>query len=77
MEPKIDVTTDEFGIAIMDSIVFAITKACKDTSQKAVATRLGVSRAHINDVINGRRYPGTRMLKALGFEAFTLYRKVN
>lgn len=45
-------------------------------SQKDLASRLGVSAAYLGDVIHGKREPGSKLLKALGFERGIVYRKV-
>lgn len=37
-------------------------------SQKSLALRFGVSEAFVSDVIHGRRDPGTKILKNLGYE---------
>ena len=45
-------------------------------SQRALAKELGVSEAYLSDVINGRRDPGRKILKALGLERVVAYRPV-
>ena len=43
-------------------------------SQRTLARELGVSEAYLSDVINGRRDPGRKLLKALGLERVVDYR---
>ena len=43
-------------------------------SQRALARELGVSEAYLSDIINGRRDPGRKILKALGLERVVDYR---
>lgn len=45
-------------------------------SQRALAKELGVSEPYLSDVINGRRDPGPKILKALGLERIVDYRTV-
>lgn len=47
----------------------------KAGSQKALALRVGVSPQYINDVLNGRRTPGKRIPRALGYEHVDRYEK--
>lgn len=44
-------------------------------SQKAFAARHGISPAYINDVLQGRREPGEKILAAIGFERVVTYRR--
>ena len=43
-------------------------------TQSAVARWLGVSRAHVSDMLAGRRDPGPRLLKKLGLSKSVLRR---
>ena len=45
-------------------------------SQTAWAVSAGVSLAYVCDVLAGRREPGESILKPLGLERVTIYRKV-
>lgn len=45
-------------------------------TQSAAATALGVTPPYLHDVLNGRREPGPRILKALGLERAVVYGKV-
>ena len=45
-------------------------------SQKAAAAALGISAQYLTDILNGRREPGPKMLKALGLERISSYREV-
>jgi len=42
--------------------------------QAAWARTHGVSPAYVNDVLNGRRDPGPKILAAIGFEKVVTYR---
>ena len=44
--------------------------------QVALAKELGVSISYLNDVLHRRRKPGPKVLKALGLERHTSYKKV-
>jgi DNA-binding transcriptional regulator YdaS (Cro superfamily) len=46
---------------------------CAVHEQKVVAAQLGVSRTYLNDVLQGRRKPGKKILDALGLERVTAY----
>lgn len=43
--------------------------------QKDCAAKLGVSPQYLNDVLCGRKEPGNKILKPLGFERVVSYRK--
>lgn len=45
-------------------------------SQKILAMKWGVSQQQLSDVIKGRRMPGPKLLKMLGYEAEMMYKKV-
>jgi transcriptional regulator with XRE-family HTH domain len=47
-----------------------------DGHQTKVAQDLGVSKTYLNDVVNGRRDPGTKLLNALGFTKEVSYRRI-
>ena len=42
-------------------------------SQKDLANRLKISTPYLNDVLQGRRDPGKKILAALGFEQVVIY----
>lgn len=44
-------------------------------SQQAAARRLGVSGAYLSDVLNERREPAAKLLKALGYRRAVLYER--
>ena len=44
-------------------------------TQQELAHRLGISTAHLSDVLNERRDPAEKLLSAVGFEKVVLYRK--
>src|SRR5262245_24571400 len=49
-------------------------KACG--SQEAFATRAGVTQQYVGDVLRGQRFPGQKILEALGIEKIAAYRTV-
>jgi DNA-binding transcriptional regulator YdaS (Cro superfamily) len=60
----------------LEELVEAMNKAANRLgSQKALAEKLGVSAAHINDVLKGRREPGRKILTALGLRKITSYER--
>lgn len=46
-------------------------------SQDALAKKLKVSPAYINDILHGRREPGPAVYRPLGFERIVRYEKTN
>ena len=44
-------------------------------SQKQVAQFLKITPGYLNDILQGYRQPGPKVLAALGFERTTVYRK--
>ena len=44
-------------------------------SQKRAAQCWGISQAYLNDVLQGRRHPGPKLLQALGYVRDIGYRK--
>lgn len=53
-----------------------LRRACKHTgSQAAWAKAHDLGAAYVSDVLNGRREPGAKMLRALGLRRITCYRK--
>lgn len=60
----------------LDSVIAMLRRECAAAgSQKAYAAKIGVSLAHINDVLRGRREPGPSILNALGLEKVVDYRR--
>lgn len=54
-----------------------IRRACKaEGSQKAWAAKHGISQAYLSDVLLGRREPSPAILRPLGLERATVYRKI-
>ena len=45
-------------------------------SQKTLAMKWGISQQQLSDVLNRRRMPGPRILRMLGFEPVTMYKKI-
>ena len=45
------------------------------STQRAVATDLGVSFQHLNDLLNGRRAMSERIAEAMGYERKIVFRK--
>lgn len=59
-----------------DQIRQLLLSACKLAgSQKDWAERNSVSSSYVTDVLLGRREPGASILKVLGYERLTVYRK--
>lgn len=56
----------------VDLLRAAVDKA---GTQTAFAKKHGISIAYVNDVLQGRRQPGDKILKALGLESQLTYRK--
>jgi DNA-binding transcriptional regulator YdaS (Cro superfamily) len=47
----------------------------KDGSQKAFASRVGISQAFLSDMMAGKRYLSSDVLAAVGLEKVVTYRK--
>lgn len=45
----------------------------QEGSQKDYAQKVGVSEQYLSDVINGKRRPGKKLLRGMGWERITLY----
>lgn len=61
----------------LDSVLTLLRKECATAgSQTAYAAKIGVSPAHITDLLQGYRKPGPSILNALGLEKVVEYRKV-
>lgn len=45
-------------------------------SQRAWAAKHDVSPQYISDVLNGRKPPGPKILKPLGYRAITVYERI-
>lgn len=65
MMPSTTLSTDEVLSALREAVETA-------GSQRAYATKLGVSQAYLADVLHGRRSPGQRVLSALGLKRITV-----
>jgi transcriptional regulator with XRE-family HTH domain len=62
---------------VIEQLRVAVAILGTDRSGQAVfAKRHGMSQQYINDVLNGRRDPGPKVLAALGLERVTTYRRV-
>lgn len=44
-------------------------------TQKEYASKIGVSLPYLNDVVNGRKEPGKRLITGAGFEKVITYRR--
>lgn len=55
--------------------ITALKKLVKDKSQRQVAKDLGLTEGHISHILTGKRQPGPKLLKALGIERITGYRR--
>ena len=54
-----------------------LKERCAGREQKAVATELGISPGYLNDVLQRRREPGRKILKALGLRRKITFERVN
>lgn len=45
-------------------------------NQSELAAELGISRQYVWEMAAGKRPPGPRLLRALGYEKVTMYRRV-
>jgi hypothetical protein len=61
----------------LDTILYFLQLGIENAgSQKEYANSLGISPAYLNDVIQGRREPGEKILRAIGLEKRVSYVKV-
>jgi phage portal protein BeeE len=44
-------------------------------NQRTAAKELGVSPQYLNDVLNGRRAPGEKLTRAMGYSRLTYYQQ--
>jgi len=49
----------------------------KHGTQRAAAKSMRISQAALSDILHGRRSCGPKVLRALGYEEETTYRKIN
>lgn len=54
-----------------------LKERCAHREQKAVAAELGISPGYLNDVLQQRREPGRKILKALGLRRKTTFERIN
>lgn len=59
----------------MDPIAELRRRLAKKT-QKALAIELGVSQAYLNDVLQGRREAGEKLLKPLGIARVVIHKRL-
>ena len=52
-----------------------IKDRCNGAEQKQIADELGISPQYLNDMLQGRREAGPKVLKALGLVEVVTYRK--
>ena len=52
-----------------------LRKMCANRQQADVAAELGVSAQYLNDILQGRRLPGEKVLRPLGLERVVKYRR--
>jgi len=52
-----------------------LKRRCRLSTQAAVARELGISPAHLSDLLRGNRSPGPKVLKKLGIERVVEYRR--
>ena len=63
------------ALMTIEQVRARITRLIAETgSQRAAAAALGISQAHLSDILRGYRRPGPKTLEALGLEEFTGYR---
>jgi len=60
---------------MQDPVMDALRARLDGRTQLAVALALGVSTSHLNDVLRGRRKPGPKIIRALGFKKVVSYEK--
>lgn len=48
-------------------------RIAQDGSQKALAERMKISPGYLNDVLQGKRRPGRKLLTAMGLKAVIVY----
>lgn len=51
----------------------ALRETIENKTQKALAHELGVSVSYLNQVMNGRKVPGRKILSALGLQRQMVY----
>lgn len=56
--------------------VLMLRSMCEQSTQSAVAERLGVAIGYVSDVINYRRAPGKKLLTALGLRRVITHEKM-
>lgn len=57
-------------------VIRLLLDECREAgAQSTWAKKHGLSASYVTDVVRGRRAPGPRLLKALGLETVTDYRK--
>ena len=60
----------------LKAVITNIADRCDEFgSQKAYAAHLGCSTSYLNDVLKGKRRPSDAMLKNIGLERATIYRR--
>ena len=56
------------------SVVIRLDRLCNNMGgQSSFAKAHGISTAYVNDILQGRRLPGKKILDALGFEKQVFY----
>ena len=60
-----------------DQLVSLLKQQIKEAgSQKILAHRMGISQQFLTDVLKGRRMPGAKILRMLGYESMIMYKKI-
>lgn len=63
------------ALFLRQDVIEVLRKEIGKTNQKAWAKANGVSASYVNDVLQGHRAPGFKVLAALGFKALEFYAK--
>jgi len=65
------------SVMTLDQVLALLRRECeKAGSQDAWARSNGVTGAYVSDVLNRRREPGDGILRPLGLEKTTVYRRI-
>lgn len=59
----------------MNTVIESLNKLLDSCTQRELAAKIGVPPAYLNDVLAERRRPGKKILRALGYEKATIYKK--
>lgn len=71
----IGITTVRVIMKSREQVIKMLTKMQGKGSQRQLAVALGVSPMFLNNVFNGKKDPGDKVLAKLGLERVVMYRK--